>query len=393
MELGKSLRLYSTGLYANSPSVSASLDAVLSRAVHHCPQAEDLWLMSAKEKWLADDVSGAREILEKAFVANPDSEKIWLAAVKLEAENGEYEVARELLTRARKVADTERIWMKSAVFERQQGQIATALSIIEAALKKYPKFAKFYMIQGQIHQANMNFAAARASFAAGLKACPKERTLWILASRLEEADGKSIKARALLDKARVVNPGSDVLWAEAIGVEERAGSAQQAKTVLARGLQDCPTSGTLWAMAIWAEPRPTRKARSADALRKCAGDAQVICAVARLFWAERKIEKARQWFARACATDADRGDCWGWWLRFEREHGTTVRFFFCPHLMVMAVFMIFKTILQEHQQEVINRCIAAEPHHGPVWQSISKDPANFGKKTKEIVELVANALE
>ena len=65
--------------------------------------------MSAKEKWLADDVNGAREILEKAFVANPDSEKIWLAAVKLEAENGEYEVARELLTRARKVADTQRV--------------------------------------------------------------------------------------------------------------------------------------------------------------------------------------------------------------------------------------------------------------------------------------------
>lgn len=65
--------------------------------------------MSAKEKWLADDVPAAREVLEKAFVANPDSEKIWLAAVKLEAENGEFAVARELLTRARTVADTERV--------------------------------------------------------------------------------------------------------------------------------------------------------------------------------------------------------------------------------------------------------------------------------------------
>ncbi|KAI5119400.1 hypothetical protein M0805_005943 [Coniferiporia weirii] len=347
-----------------------SLDSVLARAVHHCPQAEDLWLMSAKEKWLADDVPGAREVLENAFVANPDSEKIWLAAVKLEAENGEYEVARELLTRARKVADTQRIWMKSVVFERQQGQIDTALSILETALKKYPKFGKLYMIQGQIHQANRNYAAARASFSAGLKACPKEVTLWVLASRLEEADGKSIKARALLDKARLVNPGSDTLWAEAVGVEERAGSAAQGKTVLARGLQECPTSGALWALAIWVEPRATRKARSADALRRCAGDAQVICAVARLFWAERKVEKARQWFSRSAATDLDRGDVWAWWLRFEREHGTT-----------------------EHQKEVIDRCIAAEPHHGPVWQSVAKDTANFGKKPREILELVAKALE
>jgi hypothetical protein len=86
-----------------------SLDAILNRAVHHCPQAEVLWLMAAKEKWLAGDVPAAREVLERAFVANPESEQIWLAAVKLEAENGELGVARELLIRARTVADTERV--------------------------------------------------------------------------------------------------------------------------------------------------------------------------------------------------------------------------------------------------------------------------------------------
>ena len=65
--------------------------------------------MSAKEKWLAGDVPAAREVLERAFIANPESEQIWLAAVKLEAENGELDVARELLIRARTVADTERV--------------------------------------------------------------------------------------------------------------------------------------------------------------------------------------------------------------------------------------------------------------------------------------------
>lgn len=86
-----------------------SLDAILNRAVVHCPQSETLWLMAAKEKWLAGDVPAAREVLERAFVANPESEQIWLAAVKLEAENGELGVARELLIRARTVADTERV--------------------------------------------------------------------------------------------------------------------------------------------------------------------------------------------------------------------------------------------------------------------------------------------
>ncbi|KAJ7688479.1 PRP1 splicing factor, N-terminal-domain-containing protein [Mycena rosella] len=346
-----------------------SLNAILSRAVDHCPQAEVLWLMAAKEKWIAGDVSAAREVLERAFVANKESEQIWLAAVKLEAENNELGVARELLVRARTVADTERIWMKSAVFERQQGQLDAALETLATALIKFPKFAKLYMIQGQILQSQKKFPAARASFSAGLKTCPKEATLWILASRLEEADNKSIKARAILEKARLVNPANDVLWAEAVGVEERSGGAAQAKAMLARSLQECPTSGLLWSMSIWAEPRPMRKARSVDALKKSADNPVIICTVARLFWAERKIEKARQWFGRAVATDPDLGDSWAWWLKFERQHGT-----------------------EEHRDEVRKKCVAAEPHHSPMWQSVAKDTRNVGKGITEILEMVADAL-
>ena len=59
-------------------------------------------------------VSAAREAPERAFVANPESEQIWLAAVKLVAENGELGVAKELLVRARTVADTERVHIVSS---------------------------------------------------------------------------------------------------------------------------------------------------------------------------------------------------------------------------------------------------------------------------------------
>lgn len=97
--------------------------------------------------------------------------------------------------------------------------------------------------------------------------------------------------------------------------------------ILFQGLQECTTSGLLWSMAIWAEPRPTRKSRSADALRKAADDPLIISTVARLFWAERKIEKARQWFERAVKINQDLGDVWGWWLKFERQHGTSVGFY------------------------------------------------------------------
>jgi pre-mRNA-processing factor 6 len=235
--------------------------------------------------------------------------------------------------------------MKSAVFERQQGQLSTALDTLSKALAKFPKFSKLYMVQGQIHQSQKDYPLARASFAAGLKACPKVVTLWVLASKLEEADGKSIKARALLEKARLVNPANDVLWAEAVGVEERSGGGPQAKAMLARGLQECPTSGLLWSMSIWAEPRPTRKSRSVDALKKSADNPVIICTVARLFWAERKIEKARQWFGRAVATNSDLGDSWAWWLKFERQHGTAVSHLLSP-LPPTDFFSIHRSIEQ-----------------------------------------------
>jgi pre-mRNA-processing factor 6 len=123
-------------------------------------------------------------------------------------------------------------------------------------------------------------------------------------------------------------------------------------------------------MAIWAEPRPARKARSADALKKAADNPLVICTVARLFWVERKIEKAREWFARAVKAGGTIGDVWGWWLRFERQHGT-----------------------QEHRDEVIKRCIAAEPRYGMAWQPIAKDDKNRGKTIGQILELVSDVLQ
>ena len=78
-------------------------------------------------------------------------------------------------------------------------------------------------------------------------------------------------------------------------------------------------------MSIMAEARPLRRGKSVDALKKV-GDknALILCTAARLFWAERKVEKARDWFARAVKVDGDQGDVWAWWIKFEIEHGTAV---------------------------------------------------------------------
>lgn len=346
------------------------LEELLQRAVKHCPQAEVLWLMGAKEKWLAGNIDGARGILEEAFRANPNSEQIWLAAIKLESENGEHSRARMLLQRARESASTERVWMKSAVLERQLKNTDKALTILSQAIEKYPKFDKLWMILGQIYDDDREqIAEARMAYNKGLKNCPKSIPLWQLASRLEEKAGLLIKARAILEKGRLLNPRVPELWCEAIRVENRAGNASMAKALISKALQECPSSGLLWSEAILMESRPQRKARSTDALKKTDNDPQVIVTVARLFWSERKVEKARNWFNRAVKTDPDIGDHWAWYLKFEMQHGD-----------------------EPKQLDVIKRCVSAEPHHGENWCKISKDITKVGSSTEQILLLVTAQL-
>ncbi|KAL0250714.1 hypothetical protein I308_102897 [Cryptococcus tetragattii IND107] len=347
-----------------------AVQEILAQGSQQCPHAEVLWLMAAKEKWVGGDIPGAQAILAEAFKANEDSESIFLAAAKLAAETDEMEAAIQILEKAKAQADTERVWMKSAVLLRQLGKLDEALSTLEVAIKKFASFDKLHMIRGQIYQSRNEVALARNAYAQGCRSCPKSISLWILSARLEEKAGVTIKARALLEKARLHNPKNDELWAESIKIEERTGSTQQAKSVLARAMQECPASPLLWSMAIFMEAPQQRKGRSVDAIKKAGEHPAVILAVARNFWSERKIEKTRQWMANAITADEDWGDAWGYWLKFERQHGE-----------------------KERQEAVIEKCVAASPHHGPVWQSVSKDLANVSKSTREILELVADKLE
>ncbi|KAG1853641.1 hypothetical protein F4604DRAFT_1803156 [Suillus subluteus] len=55
--------------------------------------------------------------------------------------------------------------------------------------------------------------------------------------------------------------------------------------------------------------------------------------------------------------------------------------------------MLTDRVLQEYVEEVIKQGIAAEPHHGPVWQVIEKDDKNVGKSMKELLAMVADALQ
>ncbi|KAE9420811.1 hypothetical protein Angca_003976 [Angiostrongylus cantonensis] len=376
-------------------------EALLADATTSCPQVEVLWLMYAKSRWLHGDVSGAREILAKAFEHNANSEGIWMAAVKLESENNEFARARRLLEKARRNAPSARIWMKSARLEWCLGDLDRAKELIREGLEKYQDFAKLYMMLGQITLQENNFDDARKIFTEGIKKCPGAVPLWLLLSRLEESQKQIIKARSDLEKvgyypfpfwhiyvrqrqvavlshsfcvykfaaamgARIRNPRNEELWLESVRLEMRAGFRELASERLARALQECEGSGRLWAEAIWMEERHGRRAKSVDALKRCEHNPHVLVAAARLFWAERKaVKKAREWFQRAINVDPDNGDAYAHCYKFELLLGT-----------------------EDEQERVLKKCEEAEPRHGELWVSVSKDPKHWRKQTGDILKTV-----
>ncbi|KAM3451363.1 hypothetical protein NHJ6243_009601 [Beauveria neobassiana] len=348
-----------------------SLWQVLEKAVEACPKSEDLWMMLAKEKWQSGEVDGARLVLKRAFNQNPNNEDIWLSAVKLESESGNTEQARKLLAVAREQAPTDRVWTKSVVFERVQGDADTALDLTLQALQLFPAAAKLWMLKGQIYQDMGKVGLAREAYATGVKAVPRSVPLWLLYARLEEDAGLIVKARSVLDRARLAVPKSPELWCESVRLERRGGHLAQAKSLMARALQEVPRSGLLYVEQIWhLEARTQRKPRSLEAIKKVDNDPALFVGVARLFWAERKLDKAQSWFERALALDAARGDTWAWYYRFLCQHGT-----------------------EEKRAEVVAKCVANEPRYGETWPTVAKKPANAHKSVEEILKLVAEELD
>ncbi|KAJ5605857.1 hypothetical protein N7510_008638 [Penicillium lagena] len=361
---------------------------VLEKAVEACPQSEEIWLQLAKEKWQAGEVDDARRVLGRAFNQNPNNEDIWLAAVKLEADANQTDQARELLATARREAGTDRVWIKSVAFERQLGNTDDALDLVNQGLQLYPKADKLWMMKGQIYEAQNKFPQAREAYGTGTRACSKSVALWLLASRLEEKAGAVVRARSVLDRARLAVPKSAELWTESVRVERRANNLAQAKVLMARALQEVPTSGLLWSESIWhLEPRAQRKARSLEAIKKVDNDPILFITVARIFWGERRLEKAMTWFEKAIVADSDYGDGWAWYYKFLMQHGTEVGglfYPFCSHPKLIR--------LQEKRSDVISKCMSTEPKHGEVWQSIAKDPARAHKSTEDILKLVAETV-
>jgi pre-mRNA-processing factor 6 len=343
---------------------SEKLDSMLLEAVKHCPHAEILWLMAAKEKWINGDIGSARAILVEAFDVNSNSEQIWLAAVKLEWETKEISRARMLLSKARDRASTERVWLKSALLEREVGAIPEELTLLDEAINRYPTFHKYYLMAGQacdevLHDTDR----AREYYQKGMKNCPDNALLHILLARLLEKSQGVSKGRSILELAKLKFSKNEHLWLESIRLERRHGNDRLAENLMARALQECPTSGILWAEEILTCPKPQQKSKSVEAHKRCDNNPHVILAIGRLFDRDRKILKARKWYSRAVTLDPDFGDAWAYYYAFELKNQTL-----SPPGMTCSE----KTPTEGSPEDILNKCVTAEPHHGELWTSISK---------------------
>uniref|UniRef100_A0A8P4GFJ2 Pre-mRNA-processing factor 6 n=1 Tax=Dicentrarchus labrax TaxID=13489 RepID=A0A8P4GFJ2_DICLA len=351
----------------------ATCQAVIRAVIGIGIEEEDrkhTWMEDADSCVAHGALECARAIYAHALQVFPSKKSVWLRAAYFEKNHGTR--ARRLLAKARSSAPTARVsvFMKSVKLEWVLGNIEAAQELCTEALKHYEDFPKLWMMRGQIEEQCENMDKAREAYNQGLKKCPHSVALWLLLSRLEERVGQLTRARAILEKARLKNPQSPELWLESVRLEFRAGLKNISNTLMAKALQECPNSGILWAEAVFLEARPQRKTKSVDALKKCEHDPHVLLAVAKLFWSERKITKAREWFLRTVKIEPDLGDAWAFFYKFELQHGT-----------------------EEQQEEVRKRCENAEPRHGELWCAESKHVLNWQKKTGEILAGVASKIK
>ena len=84
------------------------------------------------------------------------------------------------------------------------------------------------------------------------------------------------------------------------------------------------------------------------------------------------------------------GDAWGNYYAFELQHGAPAQHECVGMLGAVAEPPLDLPIgTPEQQEEVLRRCVAADPHHGDEWTAVSKGVSAGRWTTEQIVKKVA----
>mmetsp|Transcript_22310 Transcript_22310/g.19811 ORF Transcript_22310/g.19811 Transcript_22310/m.19811 type:complete len:261 (+) Transcript_22310:79-861(+) len=252
----------------NNHGTVKSQGKILKNALESCNETSIYFLMNAKHLWKKEkDLDEAINILKKGLEKMEDEEELYLALAKLYKEKRMYDEGRKLLQKGRQICDSARIWMQSAQIEREIGENKQALTILDTAIEKYPKFYKNYLIYATLLLEAEDYTKAREIYEKAIIPCQQIPQIWVCYSQMEQMLQNYAKARAILQKGRIKIKSNDLLWLETIRLEIRNGDTKTATHLCSKALQNCPESGKLWSLAIELEPVHQRKAKGLQALK------------------------------------------------------------------------------------------------------------------------------
>ena len=339
-----------------------------------------VYVKSAIVEREAGDVDAERALLHEGLEKHPHSEKLWLMLGQLERRSGADDAAREAYQKgARRCPRCAPLWIELAALETARGKHNRARAVLEQGRLRVQSSTPGNGDALQTGDALTSSHSGRSRVSAA-------ESLWLASIRRERGDAFCFSAPfygdEVLRRARVAAAaGTSALGP--FGDETQTGTETNdddassrtfdkdaalsaSEALAAMALRECPDSGALWAERVASAPRPQRKSRSVDALKRCGDDARVVAAVARLFWLDRKVDKARAWFQRATTLDPSDGDHWASLYAFEKRFGGESR--------VAAAR---------------EACVAAAPNRGDFWCAARKDPKMWHDPVEKTLERVA----
>lgn len=338
------------------------------RAIKFNPERLGLRLMLAKDQWiLGGDVEAARRTLATATALDSNQQAVlYKARIKLEVRLGHEEEALKLGRESLQV-DSPKVWYRFVHLLRAAGKPCT--ETIQEGLKHHPS-PQLYLQKAQCFVEIADLEAARATATEGAKRYNSCTSLWILWSSLEEQLGVTIKARSVLDEALVHLPSDDRLWVQKIELERRH-NLIAARQLVSRALKVIPQSPRLWMIQLLMIAKMSqRKNMMLEALRATNNDPIVLLGIGRMFLAENKVDKAKQWVQRAAEGCHTNGDIWATQYRLILSLGSDLD--------------VFMRNFEKNYDNIIE---------GDRWNQVKKNPQRLFCSPKEILVQVLKALD
>ena len=125
----------------------------------------------------------------------------------------------------------------------------------------------------------------------------------------------------------------------------------------------------------------------------CDDDPDVVCAVARLFWNDRKLDKARAWFNRAATLRPEDGDVWVRYYAFEKSLEDDAESNVNPLNAKKAKKAKDDDTTTSPKEDILARASKASPNRGRYWAPVRKDFNNWRDSVSETVLKVLAKME